>query len=215
MEVLMKEFTKYSKPMFFNFARILIYIIGLIILLGVYSRIDDSKFIFYNFFILIFISLVFVILDVLVARKKMKTYKSHKVQFFNDYILFVDHRGSFQLPYKEMDSYQITSNQILIRIQKNRFLISSKQHGINFEELRLMADFLVGKNVESKIGRGFIYFVIVFLVINYGLDYLFIQVFKLSSDASLFGTLYFCLVIGMVYYIWEQINVKKLIYEER
>jgi hypothetical protein len=215
MEVLKKEFTKYSKPMFFNFARVLIYVIGLIILLGVYSRIDDSEFIFYNFFILIFISLVFVALDVIVGLKKIRTYKSHRVQFLDEYILFVDHRGSFELPYEKMDSYQITSNQILIRIQKNRFLISGKQHGINFEELRLMADFLLSKNVESKIGRGFIYFIIVFLVINYGLDYLFIQVFKLTSDASLFGTLYFCLVIGIVYYIWEQINVRKLLTIER
>ena len=89
-------------------------------------------------------------------------------------------------------------------------MISGKQHGILYEELKYMVNFLISKKVTSKISRGLIYFLALFLVINYGADYLFRSVLGYSSDVSLFGTLYIILAAGLGFFIWEKINTKKL-----
>ena len=198
------------KPRFFSIARSLVYVVGLIMMLGIYTRIDNSEFVFINFVIYCVVVLLLVVFDVVNGLKKIKSYKNHLVQFHDNYILFVDQRGSFELPYEQIKSYQFSSDQILIRINGNRFLISGTLHGISFEELKEMVNFLASKNIVSKVSRGFLLFLGMFLIINYGSDYLFIEVLELSSDASLFGTLYICLVVGVGYFVWDRINMRKL-----
>lgn len=214
MEILNKEFAKYSKPMFFTIGRVIMYILGLLVILGTYSRISESQFMFVNFFVLGSIILIFVVYDIIVTIKKIKTYTSHMVSFHDNYLLFVDHRGTFKLPYEKMGSYQFISDQVIIRIKLNRFVISGKQHGILYEEIKHMVNFLISKKVTSKVNRNLIYFLGLFLVINYGADYLFRVVLEYSSDVSLFGTLYIIFAIVFGFFILEITSGKKLLEKE-
>lgn len=210
MDILKKEFAKYSKPMFFNIGRVATYLLALLLLLGIFTRRNDSQFILVNLFVFGIITLILLIFDIINSVNKIKSYKSHKVQFFDNHILFVDHRGTFVLPYEDLKSYQLLSDQLLLRIQRNKFVISAKQHGIMFEELRQMVSYLDSKEVLNKNSRGYMYLILLFLAINYGLDYLIRSVFELSADASLFGTLYVIFFIGIVFLIVEKWNLRNL-----
>lgn len=210
MDILNKEYAKYARPMFFHIGRVVLYLLSLLILLGAYSRIEDSQFIYINFFILCFIFLFIVIIDVVIGMKKAQSYKTHKVKFVEEFVLFVDHRGAFQLPYTSLKSYQMISDQIILKTKANRFIISGKHHGISFDELKEMVNYLVSQNVENKINREFIYFVAGFFVVNYGADYVFRNILQLSSDVSLFGTLYIMMLIGLSIVLWDKWNLQKI-----
>lgn len=210
MIILNKEFKKYLKPRFFNVGRIIVYALAVILLLGVYNTTDMSEPTFIHFYIMCLIALLGVAYDAIVGIKKSKTYENHKVQFMDEYILFTDHHGTFKLSYDEVKSYQLMSGQILIRMKWNRFVISGKHHGINIDELKQMVDFLVDKEVQNKKNNLFIYFLVMFLVINYGSQYLFVDVMGLPVETSMFLILYLVFIIAFTVVGFERYQLAKL-----
>ena len=112
MEILRKEFSKYSQPMFFTIGRSILYILGILMILGTFARRNESQFVLINLYVLCFIFIVIVVYDILIVIKKRKTYESHMVVFDEDHIVYVDHRGTFKLPYSDMSSYQLISDQL-------------------------------------------------------------------------------------------------------
>jgi len=214
MEILKKEFNKYVKPKFFNIGRMFVYVLAILMLLGVYNTTEVSEPIFIHFYFMCFIALTALIYDIINGVKKMKTYKDHRVQFLDEYILFVDHNGTFKFPYEEVKSYQLLSGQILIRMKHNRFVISAKDHGINIDELKQMVDFLISKEVPNKKNNLFVYFLVMFVTINYGAQYLFVDVLELPAEVSMFLILYIVFVIIISVVLFERYQLSKLKMDE-
>ena len=214
MEILKKEFNKYVKPNFFNLGRMLVYVLAALLLLGIYNTTDASEPIFIHFYLMCVIAISGLIYDAINGVKNARTYRNHKVQFMDEYILFIDHHGTFRLVYEEMKSYQLMSGQILIRMKWNRFVISGKHHGINIDELKQMVDFLVDKEVQNKKNNIFVYFLIMFIAINYGSQYLFVDVMGLPVETSMFLILYLVFIIIIAVVGFERYQLTKLKMDE-
>ena len=212
MKILNKEFAKYARPMFFSFGRVLAYILVVILILGAYSSTDTSGPDFIHFWLMLAIAIIGIVYDAIGAIKKAKTYLNHRVQFLDDYVLFVDHLGAFKLPYEQIQSFQLLSNQVLIRTKWNRFVVSGKLHGINYDELKEIVDFLLSKEVVSKSSNTFVYFLVAFIAVNYGAQYVFVDVFGIPVESTVFYIFYlvFAIAISVIGFERYQLSTMKI-----
>jgi len=210
MKILNKEFVKYTGPMFFSFGRVLAYLLVVILILGAYSSTGDVGPSVIHFWLMLAIAVLGLAYDAINVIRKARTYQNHKVQFSDEYILIVDHLGVFKLPYDEVKSYQLISNQILIRTKWNRFVISGKLYGINYDELKEIVDFLSDKEVLSKSSNTFIYFLVAFIAVNYGAQYIFVDVFGIPVESTVFYIFYLVFFIAMAVIGFEKYQLSTL-----
>jgi len=212
MKISEKEFSKYARPRFLTISRLFIYMFAIILLLGVYNTVDVSESLFIHFYIMSALAIIGLGYDVMNGLKKVKTYKEHSVQFMDEYILYTDQRGSFKIKYSQIKSYQLLGAQLMIKLKWNRLTISGKLYGINYDELRQMVDFLSDKNIPSKANLSLVYYIGAFLLINYGSQYLFVNLFAVSEESSMFLILYVILfiVFGAIGFERYQINTFKM-----
>jgi len=99
-------------------------------------------------------------------------------------------------------------------MKHNRFVISAKDHGINIDELKQMVDFLISKEVPNKKNNLFVYFLVMFVTINYGAQYLFVDVLELPAEVSMFLILYIVFVIIISVVLFERYQLSKLKMDE-
>jgi hypothetical protein len=164
-----------------------------------------------HFSIVMIMVVIIVIYDVIIGMKKKKTYASHKVMFMGDNLFYIDHRGNFNIPYERIGSYQLSGNTIVIRVKSLRFVIDGSKFGISQDEIRSMVELLASKEVPAfRSTYTFVLFFLIFIVINFGLDYLFSKILHFSEEISVFTTLYVCFVGGVALVVNELIRINQI-----